>query len=174
MKLQIILEYRPRYWIHRVVDFLFPTWLCNGQCGEGQGLCAEDRDCLPGFICKSSISDRFPITPKYCTAGKTRVTAVKSIIMHLCRLLLYLSHINYKKMFLHYIGPDLQHKYNLTNGGEDCFEMCNYFLSTTGSGFSFTLSESISFFETLAIRTSYDTPLLLLICVCLYISDFVF
>ena len=82
MKLQIILEYRPRYWIHRVVDFLFPTWLCNGQCGEGQGLCAEDRDCLPGFICKSSISDRFPITPKYCTAGKTRVTAVLSIIIH--------------------------------------------------------------------------------------------
>ena len=37
----------------------------------------------------------------------------------------------------------------------------NVFLSTTGSGFAITLSTcgSISFFETLATRTCYDTPL---------------
>ena len=75
-KLLIILGYRPRNWLHRALDFLVPSWLCNGQCGEGQGLCIEDRDCLPGFICKRSISDSFPIAPKYCMAGKIGVIAV--------------------------------------------------------------------------------------------------
>lgn len=41
------------------------------------------------------------------------------------KILLYSDHINDRKLIFHYIGPELQNKYNLTNGGEDCFEMCN-------------------------------------------------
>ena len=40
---------------------------CYGQCGEGEGDCDRDEDCLPGFTCKSGGAFRFG--KDYCTAG---------------------------------------------------------------------------------------------------------
>ena len=38
---------------------------CHGQCGEGDGVCDRDSDCLPGFVCKK----RGLFRKDYCTAG---------------------------------------------------------------------------------------------------------
>ena len=40
---------------------------CNGQCGEGEGDCDKDNDCLPGLICKSG--GLFGLANDFCTAG---------------------------------------------------------------------------------------------------------
>ena len=40
---------------------------CHGQCGEGEGDCDEDNDCLPGFICKSG--GLFGLANDFCTEG---------------------------------------------------------------------------------------------------------
>lgn len=39
-----------------IVASSYGGWItkdCHGQCGEGEGDCDKDSDCLPGFICKS-------------------------------------------------------------------------------------------------------------------------
>ena len=41
---------------------------CHGQCGEGQGDCDKDLDCLPGFICKDG--GFLGLRKDVCTAGE--------------------------------------------------------------------------------------------------------
>ena len=43
---------------------------CHGRCGEGEGDCDEDNDCLPGFICKSG--GLFGLANDFCTEGILR------------------------------------------------------------------------------------------------------
>ena len=40
---------------------------CDGQCGEGEGDCDKDADCLPGFICNSGRL--LGLATDYCTEG---------------------------------------------------------------------------------------------------------
>ena len=44
------------------------TASCYGQCGEGEGDCNKDSDCLPGFICKGG--GYLGLATDFCTAGK--------------------------------------------------------------------------------------------------------
>ena len=57
---------------------------------------------------------------------------------------------------------------------KDCFEMSFYQQLGLGLRSHLVHADPYNFFETLATRTCYDTPLLLLLCVCLYVSNFVF
>ena len=43
---------------------------CHGQCGEGEGDCDKDEDCLPGFICKEG--GYLGLGNDFCTAGVVR------------------------------------------------------------------------------------------------------
>ena len=38
---------------------------CKGQCGQGEGDCDNDRDCLPGLICDYD----YWFDTDYCKAG---------------------------------------------------------------------------------------------------------
>ena len=40
---------------------------CNGSCGQGEGDCDSDSDCLPGLVCY----DDWWWKDDYCEAGKT-------------------------------------------------------------------------------------------------------
>ena len=47
-----------------VLDELFHK-ACRGQCGQGEGDCDKDKDCLPGLICDYD----WWFNKDYCKAG---------------------------------------------------------------------------------------------------------
>ena len=51
-----------------VLDEIFHK-ACRGQCGQGEGDCDKDRDCLPGLICDYD----WWFNKDYCKAGILKI-----------------------------------------------------------------------------------------------------
>ena len=56
---------------HGVLDELFKK-PCRGQCGQGEGDCDNDRDCLPGLVCDYD----WWFNKDYCKAGSSYFISV--------------------------------------------------------------------------------------------------
>ena len=57
-----------------VLDEIFHK-ACRGQCGQGEGDCDKDRDCLPGLICDYD----WWFNKDYCKAGIFKITQSKDL-----------------------------------------------------------------------------------------------
>ena len=58
---------------HGVLDEIFHK-ACRGQCGQGEGDCDKDRDCLPGLICDYD----WWFNKDYCKAGIFKIKLSKA------------------------------------------------------------------------------------------------